>query len=101
MGPRFPALGRYRASVTRDQLNAATRFVCSARLYAACSRRFAARPEMINAPLTTAGRCEIEKSEAIHDGQFASIQERKEASWRMRYEVRDGHVAREDERNWT
>jgi hypothetical protein len=56
---------------------------------------------MINAPLTTAGRCEIEKSEAIHDGQFASIQERKEASWRMRYEVRDGHVAREDERNWT
>src|SRR5215472_6777742 len=56
---------------------------------------------MIEAPHAAARHCEIEEHEAVDDSQLTRVQERKEASRRVRYEVCDGHVACQDERDRT
>src|SRR5947207_15938891 len=56
---------------------------------------------MIEAPHAASRHCEIEEHEAVDDSQLARVQERKEASRRLRYEVRDGHVACQDESDRT
>jgi hypothetical protein len=54
-------------------------------------------PQMIEAPHAASRYCEIEEHEAVDDSQLTRVQERKEAPRRVRYEVCDGHVARQDE----
>jgi hypothetical protein len=56
---------------------------------------------MINAPLAASGHGEVQEHEAVDDSQFTRVQERKKTPWRVRYEVCDGHVARQDERDRT
>src|SRR5262249_16179938 len=54
---------------------------------------------MIEAPYAASRHCEIEEHEAVDDSQLTRVQERKEAPRRVRYEVCDGHVACQDERD--
>ena len=56
---------------------------------------------MIEAPHAASSYCEIEEDEAVDDSQLTRVQERKEAPRRVRYEVCDGHVACQDERDRT
>src|SRR6516225_3359429 len=58
-------------------------------------------PQMIEAPHAASRHCEIEEHEAVDDSQLARVQERKEAPRRVRYEVCEGHVACQDERDRT
>src|SRR6516164_6159925 len=64
-------------------------------------RRFVASPQMIEAPHAASRHCEIEEHEAVDDSQLTRVQERKEAPRRVRYEVCEGHVACQNERDRT
>src|SRR6476620_2710763 len=65
------------------------------------TRCLVACPQMIEAPHAASRHCEIEEYEAVDDSQLTRVQERKEAPRRVRYEVCDGHVACQDERDRT
>src|SRR6266566_4370216 len=56
---------------------------------------------MIEAPHAASRHGEIEEHEAVDDSQLTRVQERKEAPRGVRYEVCDGHVACQDERDRT
>src|SRR5215472_15656311 len=56
---------------------------------------------MIEAPHAASRHCEIEEHEAVDDSQLARVQEWKEAPRRVRYEVCEGHVACQNERDRT
>src|SRR5215471_17667063 len=56
---------------------------------------------MIEAPHAASRHCEIEEHEAVDDSQLTRVQERKEAPRRVRYEVCEGHVACQNERDRT
>src|SRR5262249_28688236 len=65
------------------------------------TRRLVACPQMIEAPHAASRHSEIEEHEAVDDSQLTRVQERKEAPRRVRYEISDGHVACQDERDRT
>src|SRR5215472_12588777 len=54
---------------------------------------------MIEAPHAASCHCEIEEHEAVDDSQLTRVQEWKEAPRRVRYEVCEGHVACQNERD--
>src|SRR5215470_7828641 len=56
---------------------------------------------MIEAPHAASCHCEIEEHEAVDDSQLTRVQEWKEAPRRVRYEVCEGHVACQNERDRT
>src|SRR5262245_3922987 len=56
---------------------------------------------MIEAPHAAARHGEIQEHEAVDDSQLTRVQECKKAPRRVRYEVCDGHVACQDERDRT
>src|SRR5215813_7917783 len=64
-------------------------------------RCLVACPQMIEAPHAASRHCEIEEHEAVDDSQLTRVQKRKEAPRRVRYEVCEGHVACQNERDRT
>jgi hypothetical protein len=55
--------------------------------------------QSIEAPFAATGDPEIEEYEAVDDCQLAAVEQWEEASRRMRHEIGDRHVAREDKRD--
>src|SRR5712691_9895945 len=51
----------------------------------------------IQAPWPRPGGGDIEPDKAEHDGGMPLVEQRPEAMWRVAHEVRDGHLARDDE----
>src|SRR6266705_1903001 len=54
----------------------------------------------IQAPWPRPGGREIEPNKAEHDGGMPLVQHRPKAMWRVAQEIRDGHLARDDESHW-
>src|SRR5256885_8819876 len=54
-------------------------------------------PLGIQAPWPRPGGGDVEPNEAEQDGGMPLVQHRPKAMWRMAQEIRDGHLARDDE----
>src|SRR6266550_7979446 len=55
----------------------------------------------IQAPGPRPGGGEIEPDEAEQDGRVPLVQHRPKALWRVAVEIRDGHLACDDEGDWS
>ena len=58
-----------------------------------------AREYGVDAPWSTAREHQIQECETIVDRRFALVDDRRKRSWKVLRKVRDGHFAREDERD--
>jgi hypothetical protein len=52
---------------------------------------------VVKAPRTSASEHQVQEDEAKEDGVIPAVTNWKESAWKMYLEVRDGHLARQQE----